>query len=139
MITLKFVKLILFINGIIDVVVGITLVFFPNFMAQLLSYPVLTEHALFFAGGWGIAAISFGVARIWASFVDSLIWYNVILGLFEGIILSMFSIVVPFIYSGVTFVQVSMSLAVGSIFMIIYCILLLLNFSRKKNESKEND
>ena len=101
-------------------------------MAQLLSYPVLTGHSLYFAGGWGIAAISFGVARIWASFVESFVWYNVILGLFEGSILTVFSIVVPFIYSGVTFIHVSLSIAVGSSFMIIYTILLIMQYTKKK-------
>ena len=132
MIYMKFAKIVLLINGIVDVLIGITLVFLPNVMAQLLSYPALTGHSLYFAGGWGIAAISFGVARIWASFVESFVWYNVILGLFEGSILTVFSIVVPFIYSGVTFIHVSISIAVGSSFMIIYAILLILKYTKKK-------
>ncbi len=129
---MKFAKIVLLINGIVDILIGITLVFLPNLMAQMLSYPALTGHSLYFAGGWGIAAISFGVARIWASFVESFVWYNVILGLLEGSILTVFSIVVPFIYSGVTFIHVSMSIAVGSSFMIIYAILLILHFTKKK-------
>jgi len=136
---LKFTKLVLLINGIIDVIIGISLVFFPNLIAQLLSYPLLTDHAFFFAGGWGIAAISFGVARIWAFFVDSFVWYNVTVGLFEGTILSIFSIVIPLIYSSVSFIHTSMSLAVGSVFMVLYGVLLLLHFSKKKNVNKELD
>jgi len=104
----------------------------------LFSYPALTDHSLYFAGGWGIAAISFGAARIWAAFVEKFVWYNVVLGLFEGSILTVFSVVVPFIYSGVTFIHISMSLAVGSSFMIIYAILLILRYTKKKAiEEKE--
>ena len=84
MIYMKFAKIILLINGVVDVLIGISLVFLPNIMAQLLGLPALQIHSLYFAGGWGIAAISFGVARIWAAFVDKFVWYNVILGLFEG-------------------------------------------------------
>ena len=138
---MKFAKIVLLINGIVDVLIGISLIFLPNVMAQLLGLPALQNHSLYFAGGWGIAAISFGAARIWASFVDKFVWYNVILGLFEGIILTVFSIVVPFLYSGVTFVHVSMSLAVGSSFMVIYAILLILHLTKKKtienNEQKD--
>ena len=116
MIYMKFAKIVLLINGIVDVLIGITLVFLPNVLAQLLSYPALTGHSLYFAGGWGIAAI----------------------GLFEGSILTVFSVVVPFIYSGVTFIHISMSLAVGSSFMIIYAILLILRYTKKKAiEEKE--
>lgn len=132
MIYMKFAKIVLLINGIVDVLIGISLVFLPNIMAQLLGLPALQNHSLYFAGGWGIAAISFGVARIWASFVETFVWYNVILGLLEGSILTVFSIIVPFIYSGVTFIHVSMSIAVGSSFMIIYAILLILHFTKKK-------
>ncbi|MCK5297609.1 MAG: hypothetical protein KAJ76_01795 [Candidatus Heimdallarchaeota archaeon] len=138
---MKFAKIILLINGVVDVLIGISLVFLPNIMAQLLGLPALQIHSLYFAGGWGIAAISFGVARIWAAFVDKFVWYNVILGLFEGSILTVFSIVIPFLYSGVTFIHVSMSLAVGSSFMVIYAILLILHVTKKKtieNNAKEN-
>ncbi|MHA1123466.1 MAG: hypothetical protein ACTSPC_11785 [Candidatus Heimdallarchaeota archaeon] len=138
---MKFSKIVLFINGIVDVLIGISLIFLPNVMAQLLGLHALQNHSLYFAGGWGIAAISFGAARIWASFVDKFVWYNVILGLFEGSILTVFSIVVPFLYSGVTFIHVSMSLAVGSSFMVIYAILLILHLTKKKtieNNEQEN-
>jgi len=135
---MKFAKIVLFINGIVDVLIGISLIFLPNLMGQLLGFPALESHSFYFAGGWGIAAISFGVARIWASFVDTFVWYNVILGLFEGSILTIFSIIVPFIYSGVTFIHVSMSIAVGSSFMIIYAILLILHFTKKKTISSND-
>jgi len=49
---MKFAKIVLLINGIIDVIIGITLVFLPNVLAQMLSYPPLTGHSLYFAGGW---------------------------------------------------------------------------------------
>ena len=134
MVYMKFTKIVLLINGIIDVLVGVSLIFFPNLMAQLLSYPILTGPAFYFAGGWGVAAISFGIARIWASFVDKLVWYNVILGAFEGTVLMIFSIIVPFLYPPMTFVQVALSLAIGSSFCMIYSTLLIIKFVKKKKE-----
>ncbi|MHA1366984.1 MAG: hypothetical protein ACTSVH_01240 [Candidatus Heimdallarchaeota archaeon] len=131
---MKFTKIALLVNGIIDVLVGGSLLFFPNLMAQLLSYPALTAPAYYFAGGWGIAAICFGVARIWASFVDKLVWYNVILGAFEGIILMIFSIITPILYSSMSYVNVAISLAISSSFFVIYTILLILKFVKKKEE-----
>jgi len=131
---MKFTKIVLFVNGIIDVLVGGSLIFFPNLMAQLLSYPALSDPAYYFAGGWGIAAICFGIARIWAAFIDKLVWYNVILGAFEGIILMTFSIVTPFLYSSMSFVNVAISLAIGASFGLIYSILLILKFTKKKEE-----
>jgi len=115
---MKFTKIALLVNGIIDVLVGGSLLFFPNLMAQLLSYP----------------AICFGVARIWASFVDKLVWYNVILGAFEGIILMIFSIITPILYSSMSYVNVAISLAISSSFFVIYTILLILKFVKKKEE-----
>ncbi|MHA1308473.1 MAG: hypothetical protein ACTSO7_11765 [Candidatus Heimdallarchaeota archaeon] len=131
---MKFVKIVLLVNGIIDVLVGGSLLFFPNLMARLLSYQALTHYAYYFAGGWGIAAICFGVARIWAAFVDKLVWYNVILGAFEGIILMIFSIVTPFLYSSMSFVNVAISLAIGSSFAVIYSTLLIIKFAKNKKE-----
>ncbi|MHA1187814.1 MAG: hypothetical protein ACTSSK_13245 [Candidatus Heimdallarchaeota archaeon] len=131
---MKFTKIVLIVNGVIDVFVGVSLIFFPNLMAQLLSYPALTGQAFYFAGGWGIAAISFGIARIWAGFVDKFVWYNVILGAFEGTILMIFSIVTPFLYSSMSFVNVALSLAIGSSFCVIYSTLLIIKYVKKKKE-----
>ena len=135
MISMKMAKIFLLINGIADVLIGIPLVFLPNFMAELMSYPaVLSDSALYFAGGWGIAAICFGIARIWASFVEQLVWYNVYLGLLEGTILTIFSIISPIIFPTLTYVNVSISLAIASSFMIMYSIALILKFIQKKKE-----
>jgi len=131
---MKFTKIVLLINGIIDVLTGFTLIFLPRMMADLLSYPAMSDPAFYFAGGWGIAAISFGIARIWASFVDNLVWYNVILGAFEGIVLTIFSIIVPFLYPSLTFVHVILSLVIGSSFGITYVTLLIIKFAKKKKE-----
>ena len=135
---MKFAKIVLLINGIIDVIMGIALVFMPQLMADLLSYPAMGDAAFYFAGGWGIAAISFGAARIWASFVDKLVWYNVFLGALEGTILSIFSIVVPFLYSSLTFVHVALSLAIGAGFGLIYIVLLVIKFTKNKKEEAES-
>ncbi len=131
---MKFAKIVLLINGIVDVVIGLTLIFLPNVMTKLLSYPDMPNHAFYFASGWGIAAISFGVARIWASFVDAYVWYNVYLGILEGSILTLFSILCPIIYTDVSYVQIILSLIVGASFMIAYTIALIL---RKVNNNKE--
>ncbi|MHA1126579.1 MAG: hypothetical protein ACTSO7_16385 [Candidatus Heimdallarchaeota archaeon] len=131
---MKFIKIVLLVNGIIDVLVGGSLLFFPDLMARIVSYPNLTGPAYYFAGGWGIAAICFGIARIWAAFVDKLVWYNVILGAFEGIVLMTFSLVTPFLYSSMTFVNVAISLAIGSSFGLTYSILLIIKFVKKKKE-----
>jgi len=131
---MKFAKIVLLINGIVDVIIGLTLLFIPNIIAQLLGYPVLPGQAFYFAGGWGIAAISFGVARIWASFVDAYVWYNVYLGILEGSILTLFSILCPIIYTDVSYIQIILSLIVGSSFMVTYIIALILRKIKKNNE-----
>ena len=131
---MKFVKIVLLINGIVDVLTGISLVFLPRIMAALMDFPPMGDPAYYFAGGWGIAAICFGVARIWASFIDKLVWYNVVLGALEGTILTIFSIVVPFLYSSLGFIQIALSLAIGSIFGAIYLTLLIIKLVKKKEE-----
>jgi hypothetical protein len=131
----NFVNYVLLINGIIDIIVGITLIFLPAQMASLLNFPAYTDQLLYISGGWGIAALSFGIARIWASRDDTYMWYNVYLGLFEGTILAVFCILCPVIYD-VTFLQVSLSLAVGASFTLLYGSSLFIKYRNKEKSDK---
>lgn len=64
----KFMSAVLFFNGCIDMMVGAGLIFFLYPLSGLLDYPLLAKSAVFSFGGWGTAAICFGVGRIFSSF-----------------------------------------------------------------------
>ena len=63
----RFIKAALCINGVIDVLTGLALIFLPNKFAHLLGYPEFPQDVNFIMGGWGIAALTFGKGRVLAS------------------------------------------------------------------------
>ena len=81
----QLVKFVLFSNGVIDLFAAIAL-FFPVFKFPLPGYALYTNQLAFVAGGWGIAALTFGIGRIWASCKSEFYWIMVILGLVEGVL-----------------------------------------------------
>ena len=116
----KFVRLALFSNGIVDLISAV-LLFFPVFTIPLAGYTSYTNQFAFVTGGWGIAAFSFGIGRIWASYRPEYYWIMVILGLIEGSILTLFCLINIF-FLDISLMQAGMPLTVGSVFGVLYLI-----------------
>lgn len=110
-------------NGIIDIFAAISL-FFPVFELPLPGYTSYSTQLAFVAGGWGIAALTFGIGRIWTSLKSEFYWVMVILGLIEGMILTLFCLI-NVLFLDMSWLQVMLPLSVGSVFGILYCISLI--------------
>jgi hypothetical protein len=111
-----YVKIVLFLNGIIDILGAFLMIFFPDFIP---GYPDLPYQARFAAGGWGIAALTFGIGRIWTSRKPMYHGFMVVLGLIEGVTLSMFC-VVRILFSPTSLVQASIPFTIAVVFTIAY-------------------
>jgi len=120
---IQFIRIILLSNGVVDLFAAIAL-FFPVFKIALPGYASYTNQFAFIAGGWGIAAFTFGVGRIWASYKFEFYWFMVILGLLEGVILSLYCLINVF-FLEISLLQVMLSLSVGSVYGVFYFIALL--------------
>lgn len=113
-------RFVLFSNGVVDLGAALSL-FFPVFGLPLPGYGAYTPEIAFATGGWGIAALTFGIGRIWASFKPELHPVMVVLGLIEGTILSLFC-VGSVLFLSLSWLQVMLALAVGSVFGMLYWI-----------------
>ena len=120
---IPFIRIILLSNGVVDLFAAIAL-FFPVFKIALPGYASYTNQFAFIAGGWGIAAFTFGIGRIWASYKFEFYWLMVILGLLEGVILSLYCLINVF-FLEISLLQVMFSLSVGSVYGVFYFIALL--------------
>jgi hypothetical protein len=116
-----FLRWVLILNGIVDLVCVVVLLGLPPIRRPFLGYQVFDSQGAFMAGGWGIATLALGVIRIWAS--SRPIHYEAmkLMGLLEGSSLAAFT----FIYLAVgraTIVQALLPLAVGVVFGLLYLI-----------------
>jgi len=125
------VRYVLLSNGIIDLLAAVTL-FFPVLKLPLLGYSSYTNQLAFVAGGWGIAALTFGIGRIWTSSKHEFYWVMVTLGLIEGVILAMYCLINVF-FLDISLLQVILPLIVGSVFGILYFVSLLALFRLDKS------
>ncbi|HEM49549.1 MAG TPA: hypothetical protein ENO27_04995 [Caldithrix sp.] len=116
----KFIRIVLMSNGIVDLFAALAL-FFPVFNIPLPGYNSYTSELAFIGGGWGIAAMTFGIGRIWTSYKPEFYWIMTVLGLLEGITLSVFCLI-SFIFLGISFLQAMLPLSIGSIYGILYVI-----------------
>jgi hypothetical protein len=98
--------------------------FFPVLNIPLPEYPSYTPQLAFVAGGWGIAALTFGIGRVWASYKSEFYWVMVIRGLIEGTILSAYCLISVF-FLKTSWLQAMLPLSVGSLFGILYLVALL--------------
>ena len=110
----KFIRIVLMSNGIVDLFAALAL-FFPVFNIPLPGYNSYTSELAFIGGGWGIAAMTFGIGRIWTSYKPEFYWIMTVLGLLEGITLSVFCLI-SFIFLGISFLQAMLPLSIGSIY-----------------------
>jgi hypothetical protein len=119
----QLVRIVLFSNGIIDLFSAIAL-FFPVLNLPLPGYSSYTKQLAFVAGGWGIAALTFGIGRIWASYKSEFYWMMVILGLVEGVILAIYCLISVFFFE-ISLIQAILPLAVGCVYGVLYFVALL--------------
>ena len=117
------IRLILLSNGIIDLFAALAL-FFPILNIPLPGYATYTSQLAFVAGGWGIAALTFGTGRIWTSFKPEYYWLMMVLGLIEGIALTVFCLI-NVLFLGISLLQALLPLGIGSICGILYLIAIL--------------
>jgi hypothetical protein len=121
------VRWVLFTNGIADLFAAIAL-FFPLLDLPLPGFSNYTNEIAFVAGGWGIAALTFGIGRIWSSYRPEFYFVMAVLGLLEGSVLTAFCLI-NVLFFDISFIQAIMPLSIGSIFGALY----LLSLIRKKN------
>lgn len=114
----QLVRYVLFSNGVFDLFAAIAL-FFPLLNLPLPGYASYNNQLAFVAGGWGIAALSFGIGRIWASYKSEFYQFMVILGLIEGVTLAIYCIINVFFFD-ISLLQVMFPLAIGSVFGVLY-------------------
>jgi hypothetical protein len=128
----NYVRKILLINAIGDFVVAIMMVFLADLMAEMMGFAVLDE-VKYLAGGWGVAALSFGALRLFAARHPNLeiCWFTALFGLFEGTTLVLYGIIIVFVTS-LTFSQVALSTLFALFFVITYGYGYLLKNKEKK-------
>ena len=130
-ITNSFIKTTLLTNGVIDIMTGLALIFFPKQFTQILGFPEFPRDVNFIIGGWGIAALTFGVGRIMASKQEERYRLWALLGLLEGSLLFAFSLRY-WLGGGLTFMQVSVPLVIALVFATAY-VVFYPTWSRMKN------
>mgnify|MGYP001348587323 FL=1 len=116
----KFTQYVLFTNGVVDLFASLAL-FFPLLGISLPGYSSYTSELAFVSGGWAIAALTFGIGRIWTSYRPEFYRVMVALGLFEGVTLSLFCLVNVY-FLGISLLQAMLPLAVGGIYGALYLI-----------------
>jgi hypothetical protein len=114
------VRKVLVINGIGDIVVGALLLFVPRWLGSL-SGLAPDRTGVYLAGGWGIAALSFGLLRLFAGLHPNpaLGWFVAIFGLVEGVVLTSYGLFYV-ATSRLTLGQVSFSTAFAFFFGLAY-------------------
>ncbi len=120
----KFIRIVLMSNGIVDLFAALAL-FCPVFNIPLPGYTSYTNQLAFVGGGWGIAALTFGIGRIWTSFKPEFYWLMTALGLIEGVSLSVFCLI-NVLFLGVSLLQAILPLAIGCIYGILYLVTVLI-------------
>ena len=126
------IKNVLLVNGIADLLVSIVLIFFTSFNIPIPGYPNLDFMTIFVAGGWGIAALTLGITRIWASKKEEFFIFVGVCGLIEGFSLSVFSCIYLTL-DRITYLQAILPLGIGVIFGIAYVVSLILHLREIRN------
>ena len=119
----RMVRYVLFSNGVIDLFAALAL-FFPVFHLPLPGYTAYTNILAFIAGGWGIASLTFGIGRIWASYKPEFYRFMVFLGLTEGVLLAIYCLI-NVVSLEISLVQAMLPLAIGCVYTVLYFIGLL--------------
>ena len=118
--SLKWLRKILIVNGIGDILLGLTMLLFPQKLIALVNLTYGIE-VLYLSSGWGIAALSFGIMRLYAGFHpnNEICWFTAIFGLLEGALLTTFGLFLWFT-TELSFFHVSLSTLFAFFFLIAY-------------------
>jgi|GEM_PF-1298277 len=122
----RFLKMVLTANGIGDIALGLGMVFWPGFLARLLKLDLNTA-GLYLAGGWGVAAISFGALRVCAGMSrrTEIGWFAAVFGLVDGPVLAVFGLALMAL-TPLGFAQVGLSTVFALVFAAAYAFAFLL-------------
>jgi len=118
----QFARFVLLSNGVADLFAAVAL-FFPEFDIPLPGYENYTPGLKFVAGGWGIAALTFGVGRIWTSTKPGFHRVMLSLGLIEASMLTVFCLL-SILFVGITWLQAMFPLLIGGTWGILYLLAL---------------
>ena len=117
----SYISYVLLANGIVNILGSIMMIFFPILGIEIPGYRELDYQTVFATGGWGIAAFTFGVARIWSSTKKKLMWFMATIGALEGILLSLYC-VLRIQFSATTLAEALIPLIISTIFGCFYII-----------------
>jgi hypothetical protein len=117
----SFLRWVLLLNGIVDLICVLILLGLPPTHRALLGYQVFDSQGAFMAGGWGIATLALGVTRIWTSGRSNTHDAMKLMGITEASMLTVFTVVYLAI-GRATFEQALLPLAVGVVFGVLYLV-----------------
>jgi len=121
----RYLAVVLLLNGIADLLASVLMIAFPPLGIPIPGYQEMPYQAAFATGGWGIAALSFGLARVWAFREPGFRWYMATVGLLEGVLLSLFCLA-RVVWSMTTLLQAALPLAISVLFGLAYVVLFLM-------------
>ncbi|MBN2538198.1 hypothetical protein JXB37_07985 [candidate division WOR-3 bacterium] len=119
-------KVVLFANGVVDLVIGLALVVMPALGLRVPGWPVLGSEAVFIAGGWGLGIIVLGAGRVWAAFAPRYHWMWNVLGIIEAAPLALYALV-RVVFTPTTMGQAALPLYLGAVFAVLYILALVRN------------
>jgi hypothetical protein len=105
----SYLGIVLIANGAGDLLLGLAMVFLPGLLGRLMDLD-LNLACFYLAGGWGVAAIAFGALRIGAGLSAriEIRWFAAVFGVVEGVLLTVFSLVLMAV-TPLSLAQVSLS------------------------------
>lgn len=115
-----FVRKVLMVNGAGDIAFGLLLIFMPHRLGSLVRLdPDAT--GVYLAGGWGVAALSFGLLRVFAGWRagPAVAWFTAVFGLIEGTSLTLYG-AFSAAAGKLSPVQVSLSTVFALVFTLAY-------------------
>lgn len=122
----RYLRFVLIANGVGDIVLAVLMLLAPGLLSRLLGLR-LTDDVVYVAGGWGTAAAASGALRVCAGTVARIevAWFVAAFGIFEGVILTAFSLSVTG-FTSLGLPNVGLSALFAAVFAVAYAIAFLL-------------
>lgn len=115
------IKGVLLANGIVDLACSAILLILPLLRIPVLGFGIFDVQGALMAGGWGLAAMTFGFGRILASSRPTSHALMRTLGILEGVALTVYCPAYA-ILAPAPFVQVLLPFLVGFVFAALYLV-----------------